>query len=348
MKITGTSNDCSSSLTASRPELPSASWMSARIRPGCFVLGQRERLRVGARDAEHAMAEALDQAFQLHRDEGFVLDDQDVGRDLGGELAAGFLDQRAQRHHVDVEDARRVRLGEAFERDQQECLPRQRRDAGELALAGQRRPPGVGRAVERDRIPDLGEQPVERDAGPAFEPDASPDRRSRPPRSRPHRRRRRPGPRSGRAHSAATRANTERRSSNPTRCLPPVQGVQATPSQRPPAKKVPSTRNDRSAVALCSDEHREGPHGRAVGKEIMKEQKPLTTGPGEGQGSAGSTEDNGAHREMGQRPQVSGSAEQVPLRPKPMMQTRSTDPQAPRTTWAGRPDQARQDPAGLF
>ena len=84
------------------------------------------------------MAEALDQAFQLHGDEGLVLDDQDVGGDLGGELAAGFLDQRAQRHHVDVENSRRLRFREAFERDQQERLPRHRRDAGELALARQR------------------------------------------------------------------------------------------------------------------------------------------------------------------------------------------------------------------
>ena len=53
----------------------------------------------------------------------------------------------------------------------------------------------------------------------------------------------------------------------------------------------------------------------------MKEHKPLTTGPGESQGAAGSTSDNGAQRGMGQRPQVVGSAEQVPLRPRPMMQT---------------------------
>src|SRR5271169_355956 len=36
MKMTGTSNEAKSSFTASRPELPSASWMSARIRPGRF------------------------------------------------------------------------------------------------------------------------------------------------------------------------------------------------------------------------------------------------------------------------------------------------------------------------
>ena len=93
---------------------------------------------MGARDAEHAVTEAFDQGFELHRDEGLVLDDQHVGGDFGGELAAGFLDQAAQRHDIDVEDARRVSSREAFERHQQEGLPRQRGDIGELLLARQR------------------------------------------------------------------------------------------------------------------------------------------------------------------------------------------------------------------
>ena len=37
MKMTGTSKVLSRSLTASNPELPSASWMSARMRPGRLV-----------------------------------------------------------------------------------------------------------------------------------------------------------------------------------------------------------------------------------------------------------------------------------------------------------------------
>jgi hypothetical protein len=51
--------------------------------------------------------------------------------------------------------------------------------------------------------------------------------------------------------------------------------------------------------------------------KIMKEPKPLATGPGEGQRPVGPTEDNGAQRGVGQRPHGSGSVE---LRPKPMMQ----------------------------
>ena len=101
--------------------------MSARIRPGRLALASVTALGMGARDAEHAMAEALDQPLEIHGDEGLVLDDQHVGGDLGGELAAGFLDQAAQRRHVDIEDRGGVLFGEALERDQQEGLPRQRR-----------------------------------------------------------------------------------------------------------------------------------------------------------------------------------------------------------------------------
>jgi hypothetical protein len=51
----------------------------------------------------------------------------------------------------------------------------------------------------------------------------------------------------------------------------------------------------------------------------MKEQKPLTSGPREGQGPVGPAQDNGAHRGM-EHQRASGSAEEGPLRQKPMMQ----------------------------
>jgi hypothetical protein len=108
MKITGASNDASNSLTASNPELPSASWISARISPGRFFFVS----------AEHAMTKPFHQRLELHRDEGVILDDQNVGGDLGRKLAARVLDQSAQLRHVDVEHASRIRLREAFERDQ--------------------------------------------------------------------------------------------------------------------------------------------------------------------------------------------------------------------------------------
>ena len=66
--------------------------------------------------------------------------------------------KRAGLGDVDVEDERHLLLGEAFEREQQERLPRQRRDVRQPALRRQRQRRDFGIVVERDRIPDLGEK----------------------------------------------------------------------------------------------------------------------------------------------------------------------------------------------
>ena len=112
---------------------------------------------MGAGDAEHVVAEVLDQPLEVHGDEGLILDDEDVGGDFGGKLAAGLLDQIAQRPHVNIEDRAGVFLGEAFQRDQQEGLPRQRRDVAKPLLD---RHLGVGcglrLGVHVDRIPERG------------------------------------------------------------------------------------------------------------------------------------------------------------------------------------------------
>jgi Anti-sigma factor NepR len=73
----------------------------------------------------------------------------------------------------------------------------------------------------------------------------------------------------------------------------------------------------------------------------MKEQKPLTTDPGDSQGQDGSVQDNGTQRGLGQRPQVSGSAEQVPLRPRPMMQNDDIQTRNKRSGRLGRDVQSK-------
>ena len=108
--------------------------MSARMIPGRLTLAERYRLFMGARDAEHAMAETFHQALEIERDEGLVLDDQHVGGDLGGELAAGILDQFAQLRHVDIEHLGGVVFRQPFQRDQQKGLARHRRDLREMPL----------------------------------------------------------------------------------------------------------------------------------------------------------------------------------------------------------------------
>ena len=122
--MTGTSKVARSSLTASRPELPSASWMSARIRPGRLALARRDRLGMGAGDADHPVTEGFHQTLQVEGDEGLVLDDQDVGGDLLGQFAAGLFHQATHRLHVEPQDMGGILLGKTFQRDQQEGLAR--------------------------------------------------------------------------------------------------------------------------------------------------------------------------------------------------------------------------------
>ena len=50
-------------------------------------------------------------------------------------------------------------LGEAFQRQQQERLPRQRRDVRQPPLGRHRQRPHIGVVIQRDRIPDLRKQP---------------------------------------------------------------------------------------------------------------------------------------------------------------------------------------------
>ena len=107
MKITGTSKALRRSFTASRPELPSASWMSARIRPGRLVGGELHRLGPGAGDADHVMPEPFDQSLEIHGDERLVLDDEDIGGHVGGQFATRLVDEFAHRFGIDVEDAGR-------------------------------------------------------------------------------------------------------------------------------------------------------------------------------------------------------------------------------------------------
>ena len=44
----------------------------------------------------------------------FIFDDQYVGCDLGGELAAGFFDKVAQRRCVDIEHLGSIILGQSL------------------------------------------------------------------------------------------------------------------------------------------------------------------------------------------------------------------------------------------
>ena len=166
MKITGTSNVFSRSLTASSAGAAIRKLNVGQDQPRLLFLGQGNGFGVCARHSQDTMAEALDQRFELHGDERVVFDYQHLGCNLRGELATGFLHQPPQCHHVDIKNARRVWFGKPFERNQKEGLARKRGYARELLFAGQRRLPRAPRPIDRHGIPDLREKAIERNARP--------------------------------------------------------------------------------------------------------------------------------------------------------------------------------------
>src|SRR5262245_42861842 len=89
---------------------------------------------MGASAAEHAMAQTLDQSLQIERDESLVFDDEDIGCDLGRELATRLLHEFAQGRSIDIEHLGGIVLGQSFKRDQQERLARFGRDLCEVTL----------------------------------------------------------------------------------------------------------------------------------------------------------------------------------------------------------------------
>ena len=126
----------------------------------------RHSLAVGAGDARDAMAEAFNQLLDIHGDQRFVLDDEDVGRHLARNLHRGIVEQVVERRRADVEDFGRLGFGEPFHGDEQERLARQGREARQIAsgplFPGKTR--GRRRYRHRRRGEELGEQPVESDA----------------------------------------------------------------------------------------------------------------------------------------------------------------------------------------
>ena len=76
----------------------------------------------------------------------------------GGHLAARTVGELAGLGDVGAENESHLLLGKAFQRQQQEGLPRQGRDVRQPPLRRQRQRRHVGVLVDRDRIPYLGEQ----------------------------------------------------------------------------------------------------------------------------------------------------------------------------------------------
>ena len=96
------------SFTASMPEEPSASWMSASTRPGVLrATASTASVRVAAMSTT-VWPSSLDQGLDVGGDHRLVLDDQDVGGQFGVDLALRLGDQLLDLGEVGVEDLGRL------------------------------------------------------------------------------------------------------------------------------------------------------------------------------------------------------------------------------------------------
>ena len=122
---------------------------------------------MGARHPDDAMSRILHDRLEVHGDQRLVLDDEHVRRHLRRNLAAGLGDQLAQPFDGNVEHEGRVALVEPLHCGQQKSLPAQRRQRIDPVFGDR---PGllVAFGVHSQRIPDLGEHPIQRHARAEF------------------------------------------------------------------------------------------------------------------------------------------------------------------------------------
>ena len=96
MKITGASSDPRISLTASNPELPSASWMSARIRPGLAFDRRANGFGMRARYRGDLVPQLFDKILKIQSNQRLILNDKHSCADLRGYSPPGLIDQIAR------------------------------------------------------------------------------------------------------------------------------------------------------------------------------------------------------------------------------------------------------------
>ena len=97
MKITGTSKRSEKLIDSVKAGTAVGKLDVGENEPRLFLPRQSNGFGMGPRDTDDVMAEALDQRLDIHGDESLVLDDENVGCDLGGEFTARFFNKRAQR-----------------------------------------------------------------------------------------------------------------------------------------------------------------------------------------------------------------------------------------------------------
>ncbi len=106
--------------------------------PRFALLDALDRFLARARDAGHGVAEILHHRFDVECNDRLVLDDEHLGRNLLGDLAAGLIQQPLDGLGGRAEDRGDFLEGETLYGPQQERLARQRRNRAKIALGGRR------------------------------------------------------------------------------------------------------------------------------------------------------------------------------------------------------------------
>jgi len=130
-----------------------------------FAPDSVDRLAMGPRDIGDAVPLLLDEVLKIERNEGLVLDDQDIGANLVGDLLASSIDEACRLVLRAVERAGDFRGIEAFERTEKKCNTRTQCDRFEMALrtgfvAGERS--WIDVVIDGHCPPDLEEQTIKR------------------------------------------------------------------------------------------------------------------------------------------------------------------------------------------
>ena len=124
------------------PELPSAMLDIGQHEARPMALHRLHGLAVGAGDGCDIVSKA-DETFDVHGDDRLVLDDENVGRHLLGDLPADLVEQLIELADIDFEDGGGLVEAETLDGHQQERLTGAGRDLLERCTA-RRSQPSVG------------------------------------------------------------------------------------------------------------------------------------------------------------------------------------------------------------
>jgi len=128
-----------------------------------FPLDGIDRLAMGPRDIGDAVPLLFDEVLKIKRNEGLILDDQDIGANLVGDLLAGGVNEIGRLVSRAIEGARDFRGIEALERAEKKGNPGAQGNRFEVALRA-RFVTGeccrIDMSIDGHRTPDLEEQAV--------------------------------------------------------------------------------------------------------------------------------------------------------------------------------------------